>query len=136
MYLPPGSSMKEPSYGVSVSDPVYVVDKLASKPAASLRQVQEQAAAQRKKQKQQPNGSTTTTGATTDKQPPAPKADTMGKQDDGSMYVYLPPGCSMKDPTYGVSVSDPVYVVDKPASPRKQAPPTGSSKDAGAGGKK
>jgi hypothetical protein len=27
-------------------------------------------------------------------------------------YVYLPPGCSLKEPTY-ISLSDPTYEVDK-----------------------
>jgi|APGre2960657404_1045060.scaffolds.fasta_scaffold26586_3 hypothetical protein len=33
-------------------------------------------------------------------------------------YVYLPPGCSLKEPTY-ISLSDPMYEVDKLPPARK-----------------
>lgn len=123
VYPSPGSSLKDPLYplGGSTNDPVYVVDRPPRRPSPNLAQVQQAAAAAAggartaassssrrivqqasQEQKQQQAVEAAATGASMDDaQPP---------------YVYLPPGCSVRDPTYGASVLDPVYE----AYPRKR----------------
>jgi len=87
-YLPPGCSMREPTY-ISLSDPVYLYDqpvRNADQPMESF-----------------------TPSFHVSKRTTA--MHTVGTPQQDGNYMYLPPGCSMQDPVY-ISLSDPVYVTD------------------------
>lgn len=100
--LPPGSSIADPTYGLSVSDPVYFYDgkkgDVAGAPPAT--------GAPRKAAAPPPPTPTNLAAA---QQKLKDQKDAKGKKDDEEEepYVYLPPGSSMREPGYN-SMSDPI----------------------------
>jgi hypothetical protein len=129
VYLPPGCSISDPTYGVSTSDPIYHLDN-APRKVGQPSHVPYRPAPAKQAAPAAPASITTLPGsmaeaeslklawstcsAKTRQQQPA--GSLKQQEADGGTYVYLPPGSSMKEPIY-ISLSDPVYFADPKPKP-------------------
>lgn len=110
--VPPGSSMKDP-LTYSVSDPVYQYDP-TQKVGHARRHFPRRGITLSTKVSNisRPTPASPTSRRVTVVSGPEPKRQNRPNNNDP--YVYLPPGCSIRDPSY-ISMSDPVYFYDKSA---------------------